>query len=514
MLAFMRSAEVLAMRLLNTKMETPVTEVILIRCRDQYSQLLQTPDKMLKPSTFEYATSAFIAQMSMTEEQWLDFIGECYMLVPRHLSEGKAKCSRNDPRRGFAFIVCSDIPKALPLSGGFTKMPNIQWQDERSSMPSGTRTKPAPTLLRLGLPPRPFDNHLIFIGHPSYFTRLCIIGGEGVMTLDPELLASYAHLESITLNGFHHVRHIPNAFIASCPKLRVVKLIGFTAVESIGESFLKGCPKLQSVQIDGLRGVRSIRSFFLMNSHAFQGPLPHFPSLQSVGDMFLADSGMQMVDFSPLQSLETIGAYCLGKSSAVSVDMSQCFSLKSIGSSFCTDCKRLTSLDLSGLVSVERVGSAFLRRCVVPEIDLSSLSSATTIGDYFMADTRSNVSGWEGLSEVRQIGSQFLARSTLIKGCDTIDLSDWSALESVGPSFFEGCTNLRFLNCVGWSSLRSVGRDFCSDISSLQGIDLSGWSSAGQIDDKFLAGCPALKHISHNGCSSFVVRHAAAFALK
>ena len=506
-LQFLPTKELLNTRLVDSKMEPLVEEVTKEQTRKELRRFFLEPKKH-RQSKPEYAIAAHLAHLPMSEEQWLDLIGDGQGMLPRGLSEKRRDREKvNDPRRGMAVLLSSECQVPIPvLPGEYNyKQGDIQWLSQRET---GTRTTPAtvdahrPGSLHLGIPPRPLDTSLqLKVG--SHVTSLSIIGGEGITSIGPKVLHQCPNLKRLTLNGFHNVKTIGREFIASCPKLESVSLFGFTSVTTIADNFLDDCPKLKSLKVaEGcLERLVSIGPSFLSGSRSLTCLLPRLPALRSIADFGLTGTACATIDLGlSFPSLERVGTSFL-KNSMVSTLIMSC-DLKEVGPDFCADCKHLGTVDCKAFSKVKTVPKGFFQRARFDRLDVSPL--ATAINDGFLSGVTGSVDGLHKLHCVTSIGHDFLAKSKLGEDFRRFDLTGFSCLQEVGDGFLKSCVGLHRVDLSACSHLTSIGADFFADNDTLQELDISGLHGVEVIGSGTFTKCPKLKEIATTGSSNLV----------
>ena len=512
LLQFLAAVDFLKMRSVNSELDPIVEEVTKERNLAEFRRFFLEPRNDEKAKA-QYALAAHLAQLQMSEEQWLNFIGDCQGL-PRPPS---GIHDRREPHVNFRrwqviFLSLEDPrPKPLPSSLYYTyQVGDVQWLSQQKGKASTTPPivdAERPGCLHLGIPPRK-SNHTLTFRLTSSITSVCIVGGEGIVRIDSRVLNHYPVLKRLTLNGFHNVATVGRDFIASCAHLESVSLSGFTSVTTIADKFLDDCPELKSVKLapSCFSSLTTIEGSFLSGSRSLTCPLPHLPSLRSIGDFGLTGNACAIVDLGLcFPSLARVGK-CFLKNAMVSALYISC-DLKEFGPDFCADCKRLDVVDCKGLSSVEIVSAGFFRRSRFDTIDLSPMVNAKLIDDYFLSGTQSarkasiSVQGLDGLCSVEKIGGEFLSGSSISSDGECIDLTGFSSLLEVGHGFLKGCRGLQRVKFSGLHGLRSIGRDFLAKNKPLKQIDLSGLPNVEAVGRGLFANCPALAEVTTLGSS-------------
>ena len=185
--------------------------------------------------------------------------------------------------------------------------------------------------------------------------------------------------------------------------------------DDITELDLRNCTGLTSIGNPGdghgsgaFQGCKSLKTVILPTS------------LESIGDMAFADSGL------------------------TEINLSDCTNLKSIGDGAFVDCESLTSINLSGCTSLQSIyGSAFASSGLT-SINLSGCTNLTSIGE----------SAFDGCGSLKEVN---------LSGC--------TRLESIGSyAFFS--TSLTSINLSGCTKLTTISEGAFESCEKLTSIDL------------------------------------------
>jgi hypothetical protein len=150
----------------------------------------------------------------------------------------------------------------------------------------------------------------------------------------------------------------------------------------------------------------------------------------------------------------------------------------SIPDEFLHLCSNLVAFDLAGMLRgcstgfITAVGGWFMAGCgSLEEIDLTPLFGVDTIGPSFLegCSALAEIKGLPALCNIVHIDDGFLAGCSGLTG--DLDLSSLVAVKTIGSSFLEGCTGLISLSLPPGVDITSIGVLFLAGCERLVTVD-------------------------------------------
>ena len=268
-----------------------------------------------------------------------------------------------------------------------------------------------------------------YLGSSAF--RTCTALRTAILHNSPSVLRNYTFagsgLTSFIVPG--SVRELNIGVFKGCKNLETVYFQGDVVLETIGQSAFQGCIALRNNQNDEV-----------LNRHYLKLP----QSLKVIGDSAFKDCTSLSWLYNPgynntyFTNLEKIGAYAFANTSIVALELGHNTVVCTIGKAAFYN----ANLGHVNLGSVEAIADSVFMNCKAHNFTVSSNKQVKSIGQFAFK--------YSGLA--------------------TIDLSEYSQLESIGYDAFHSCPNLTTVKLP--ASLKTIGYGAFANDTNLVSINI------------------------------------------
>ena len=160
-----------------------------------------------------------------------------------------------------------------------------------------------------------------------------------------------------------------------------------------------------------------------------------------------------------------------------------------------TEIKFSRDLTEDEIAMFKTISDGFMAYSNIETIDLSPFRNVKSIGNYFF-DECANLETIDlsPFTNVKTIGNYFLDECISL---EIIDISPLIKLETIGNYFLEKCTHLKIIKNSSALNIKSIGENFIDSCENLEEIESLQLEQLESIGDNFLSECSKLKKIDN-----------------